>query len=111
MISGEVVLISIPGFVINIVIFLYTYWYYCECIRDSSEGGLRAPGVLVNSPTLGDMFFQLLKIIGCFLFFGAPMLIYFKYTGECDVVFWSLCGCACFFFPMGLLPEESPSIL
>ena len=79
--------ISIPGFVIKIVIGLYTYWYFCECIRDSTEGGLRAPDVLVNAPGLGDMLWQTLRVVGCLVFFSAPMLIYFRHTKEVDTIF------------------------
>lgn len=95
--------VSVPGFVINIVISLYMYWYLCECIRDSAEGGLRAPDVLVNAPSLGDMAWQTLRIIVCSAFFFAPMLIYFLHTRKTDTIFWSLLAYAAFFFPMGLL--------
>jgi len=95
--------VAIPGVVIKIVIFLYMYWYFCECIRDSAAGGLRAPDVLVNAPGLGDMLWQLIKIVGCLAFFLAPMLIYFSRTKNTDTIYWSLLGYAVFFFPMGLL--------
>jgi len=95
--------ISIPGFVINIVISLYMYWYLCECIRDSAEGNLRAPDVLVRSPSLGDMLWQTIRIAGCLVFFCAPVLIYRRHTERTDAIFWSLLAYAVFFFPMGLL--------
>ena len=95
--------VSIPGFFINIVVGLYMYWYLCHCVRDSAEGNIRAPDVLVSSPTIGDMFFQTMKVVICLLFFSAPMLIYFYNTRSTDFTFWLLFGFAVFFFPMGFL--------
>lgn len=95
--------ILIPGFFIKIVVGLYMYWYLCECIRDSAQGNIRAPDVLVNAPSLGDMFWQTLKVIGCFLLFVGPPGYYFLYIKRTDAVFWSLAAYAVFFFPMGLL--------
>jgi hypothetical protein len=95
--------VSVPGFVINIVISLYMYWYLCECIRDSAEGNLRAPDVLVRAPSLGDMLWQTIRIAGCLVFFCAPVLIYHRHTERTDTIFWSLLTYAVFFFPMGLL--------
>ncbi len=95
--------VSIPGFFINIVVGLYMYWYLCHCVRDSAEGNIRAPDVLVSSPTIGDMFFQTMKVVTCLLFFSAPMLIYFYNTRSTDYIFWLLFGFAVFFFPMGFL--------
>jgi len=95
--------ILIPGFFIKIVVGLYAYWYFCECIRDSAQGNLRAPDVLVNAPSLGDMFAQTLKVVGCFLLFVGPPGYYFLYIKRTDAVFWSLVTYAVFFFPMGLL--------
>jgi phage FluMu protein Com len=95
--------IAIPGFFINIVVGLYLYWYIAECIRDSAAGGLRAPETLGRAPGLGDMFLQLLKIVGCFALCLAPLLIYYQQTRKTDAIFWSLLAYATFFFPMGLL--------
>ena len=95
--------ISVPGFVINVVISLYMYWYLCECIRDSAEGGLRAPDVLIRAPSLGDMLWQTIRIAGCLVFFCLPVLIYYRHTERTDTVFWLLLAYAVFFFPMGLL--------
>lgn len=95
--------VSVPGFVINVVIFLYMYWYLCECVRDSAEGSLRAPDVLVRAPSLGDMLWQTIRIAGCLVFFCAPAFIYRQHTERTDTVFWFLLAYAAFFFPMGLL--------
>jgi hypothetical protein len=96
-------LIAIVGFLVQILLYLYLYWYFCECIRDSAAGGLRAPETLAYTPGLGDMLWQWLRILGCLLVFFAPMLIYYERTKQTDIFFWALLGCAAFFFPMGLL--------
>ncbi|HUW19045.1 MAG TPA: hypothetical protein VMW16_07070 [Sedimentisphaerales bacterium] len=96
-------LLAIPGLVIKIVIFLYMYWYFSECIRDSADGGIRAPDVLVNAPSIGDMLSQTLTIGGTLAFFVAPMAVYHLYAKTTDTAFWLLLAYAVLFFPMGLL--------
>jgi len=96
-------LLAIVRFIIAVIFALYMYWYICECIRDSAMGGLRAPETLGNTPGLGEMLWQLIKILGCLAFFSLPALIYFLHTRRIDTIFWLLSGCAAFFFPMGLL--------
>jgi hypothetical protein len=91
-----------PSLVINMIIFFYAFWYVCRCIRDSAEGGLRAPDVLVDAPSLGDMAWQTIRVAGCLAFFWAPVLIYHRRTESTDTVFWFLLAYAAFFFPMGL---------
>ena len=95
--------VLIPGFVVNIVLFLYLFWYYCECVRNSAAGGLRAPETLGNTPGVGDMLSDLLKTLGCAAFFMAPLVFYWGYTKKTDFVFYLLAGYGLVFFPMGLL--------
>ena len=96
-------LILIPGFFINLVIGLYFFWYLAECIRDSAAGGIRAPETLGNAPGVGDMFWQMLRIVGCYIVFAGPPGLYYLNTHRTDTIFWSLLAYAVFFFPMGLL--------
>jgi hypothetical protein len=91
-----------PGFLINIAVGLYLYWYVSECIRDSAKGGLRAPEAFATLG-LSDMWSQAVHIIGCFLILLGPVLFYSSFTQKTDVVFWLLLGFGIFFFPMGLL--------
>jgi phage FluMu protein Com len=91
------------GFIVRIIMGLYLYWYFCECIRDSAAGGLRAPETMGGAPGLGDMFWQMIRVAGCFAFFFAPILIYFINTKETDIILCSLLAYGVFFFPMGLL--------
>jgi len=96
-------LFAFVGFLVKIILYSYLYWYFCECIRNSATGELRAPETLSETPGLEDILWQLLRTFGCLVFFLAPMLIYFQRTRQIDTVFWSLLTCAVFFFPMGLL--------
>ena len=97
------VALAIPSFIINIVIGLYMYWYFAECIRDSAMGGLRAPETLAASPGLSDMFSQTVSIVGCFILFLGPAVFYALFAKKTDTIFWILLGYGIFFFPMGLL--------
>jgi DNA-directed RNA polymerase subunit RPC12/RpoP len=96
-------LFAIIGFIVDILLALYMYWYICECIRDSAAGGLRAPETISTTPGLGDMFLQLIRILVCFACLAAPVLIYVYYAQKVDFIFWLLLACAVFFLPMGLL--------
>jgi DNA-directed RNA polymerase subunit RPC12/RpoP len=95
--------LSIIGFLINIVIGLYLYWYLAECIRDSALGGLRAPETIGTTPGFDELISRALDIIVCFIIFVGPPGFYFLYTHKTDTIFWALAGYAVFFFPMGLL--------
>jgi predicted RNA-binding Zn-ribbon protein involved in translation (DUF1610 family) len=95
--------ISIVGFLVSILLYLYLYWFFYECIRDSSTGGVRAPETIANTPGFGEMFWQWLRTICCLLVFIAPVLIYYLYTERSDTVFWVLLVYAVIFFPMALL--------
>lgn len=89
--------------VIKAVVVLYMYWYFAECIRDSAEGGLRAPNVIRDVPRVVDMFWQMANIIGCFGVFFMPFVFYMLFVKRADVIFWLLLLYAVFFFPMALL--------
>jgi DNA-directed RNA polymerase subunit RPC12/RpoP len=89
--------------VIHIVIFFYIYWYFTECVRDSADGGVRAPEGLGSTPGFMGMFWQAVNVIGCLAIFFAPFGLYMLYAGRADIIFWLLLIFAVFFFPMGLL--------
>ncbi len=94
--------LSFLGFLINLAIGLYMYWYFSECVRDSANGGTRAP-VAFAIVDLGEMFFQMLYIIICCIVFFAPAGVYYAVVQEKGVIFWLLLFYGIFFFPMGLL--------
>ena len=94
----------IIGVLVRIVLYLYLYWYLCECIRDSAEGGTRAPESIGHNPGFGEMLWQAIKTIGCFLLFLGPVFLYHFKTDQTDTIFYRLVAyAALFFFPMSLL--------
>lgn len=97
------VVLIFPSVIINIVIRLYLYWYIAECVRDSAMGGIRAPETLSSNPGLSDMFWQMVSIVGCLVFFLGPAFFYQYFTEKTDTIFWILLAYGIFFFPMGLL--------
>lgn len=92
-----------PGMFVNFLISMYFLWYLAECIRDSAEGGIRAPETLANAPSLGELFCQLFRLLICILIFAGPVGYYFIKTDRTDAIFWSLLAFAVFFLPIGLL--------
>jgi LSD1 subclass zinc finger protein len=96
------------GVIAQYLVYMYMYWYFCECVRDSAEGGLRAPVTIGNEATFSEMFWQSLNILACCLFFFGPELIYKGYVIFTDttvnsIILWSLRSYGIFFFPMGIL--------
>jgi phage FluMu protein Com len=114
-----VVFFGIIGWLIQGLITLFAYWYLCECIRDSADGGIRAPETMATTPGIGDIFWQFMRLVGCFIFFWAPLAGYVYLSGGrwlfilagnepaesgfspfIVILLWAY---AVFFFPMGLL--------
>jgi hypothetical protein len=96
-------LFSLVTMVINIVIFFYIYWYFVECVRDSADGGVRAPEGLGATPGFMGMFWQTVNVIGCLAVFFVPFVFYMLFARRADIIFWLLLIYAVFLFPMGLL--------
>ncbi len=96
-------LMIFPGTIISIVIRLYMFWYFSECIHDSASGGTQAPEIFGVSSDLNDMFWQMVEIVGCLIFFLGPAYFYKFFTGRADAVFWIFLGYGIFFFPMAIL--------
>ncbi len=96
------IVIGLPGFIINIAIRIYMYWYFSECVRDSAKGGTRAPDAFAIVDFY-EMLSQMLYIIACCLVFFAPVGIYYLIVQNKDAIFWLLLASGIFFFPMGLL--------
>ena len=89
--------------VIRIFAFLFMYWYFAECVRDSSEGGLRAQKIIGDVPPAGDMFRQMVDIVSCLVIFFGPCLFYVLITLRAGVIFCLLLIYGIFLFPMALL--------
>ncbi|MHC4426428.1 MAG: TFIIB-type zinc ribbon-containing protein [Planctomycetota bacterium] len=106
--AGFIQLCCCLGLILQIIIVLYMYWYFCECIRDSALGGLRAPETVGSMPGLGEMLWQCLRLLACFAFLFAPMIFYLSWVSisntKTDVVIsLSLLALGSLFFPMGIL--------
>jgi hypothetical protein len=94
----------IVSILVRIVLYLYLYWYLCECIRDSATGGTRAPDIISHNPGFGEMLLQMIKTTGCFLLFLGPVFLYLLKANQTDTVIYRLVVyAALFFFPMSLL--------
>ncbi|UCE49420.1 MAG: hypothetical protein JSW47_04605 [Phycisphaerales bacterium] len=98
-------LVYVVGFIFAL---LYVYWYFCECIRDSAFGGVRAPRGPGESMDWGDLLWSGLRLLACYLFFFGPLILYRFHVGRSRaevnyVVFLSLLAYADFFYPMGIL--------
>jgi DNA-directed RNA polymerase subunit RPC12/RpoP len=85
------------------VLVLYVNWYFCECIRDSAAGGIRAADTTGTTPGLGEIFGQAIRVIVSAAICMAPALIYLNETGTANSMFWVLFGAGGFFIPMALL--------
>jgi len=91
------------GWVIRFIIWAYAYWYFCECIQDSAFGAIRAPETLSKTPGLGEMFWQLVRVMACLGLCIGPAVLYSCLTWRQDLTFWILLGCGIFYYPMALL--------
>ncbi len=89
--------------VIRIFVVLFMYWYFAECVRDSAEGGLRAPKVIGDVLPAGDMFRQMVDIVVCVVIFFGPFVLYVLIARRAGIIFWLLLIYGIFFFPMTLL--------
>lgn len=113
-----VVFFGMIGGLMKILISLFAYWYFCECIRDSAGGGIRAPETMATTPGIGEIFWQFMKLVGCFIFFWGPLAGYVYSAGAIRLFLMDnkpvgpafspsiailLLAYAVFFFPMGLL--------
>ena len=92
------------------IVFVWSYicWYFSECIRDSADGGLRAPDIAGTMTGLGDMFWHWARFFACFAIFLGPVIFYRGYTYFTNVemnntIFLSLLAFGAFFFPMNIL--------
>jgi phage FluMu protein Com len=89
--------------IIRIFVVLFMYWYFAKCVRDSADGGLRAPKVIGDFPPAWDMFWQMLDIIGCLLLFFGPCFFYVLIALQTGIIFWLLLIYGIFLFPMALM--------
>lgn len=88
-------------FSFGFILGLYFCWYLIECVRDSSDGGVRAPNVIASrGDDLGGMFSTYGYFIASYLICFGPMVGYSLYAPKHDAIYWSLVAYAAFLFPM-----------
>jgi len=97
------VMFIILHWVVFVLAMLYANWYFCECIRDSAAGGIRAIDTTANTPGFGEILGQALKVIVSALVCMGPALIYLDRTGSDDGVFRLLFAAGGFLIPMAVL--------
>ena len=94
--------VKIAGIIIGAVLWIYIFWYYGQCVADSAVGGVRAPSI-VAAPTLGEMFFNFLRIALTSVMFLVPAAIWFEVAGRLDYIFWMIAGVGILILPMAVL--------
>jgi hypothetical protein len=94
--------LAIPGLIMYVLIGLYICWYFAECVRDSANGGTRAPETFATAD-ISDMYSQSLQLLGCYILFAGPVGFYYLFIHKTDTIYWFLLAYGVFFFPMGLL--------
>ena len=103
---SPMVVIVVPllciSIIVRVVLYMFFYWYLCECIQDSAEGGIRAPETIGKTPGLWELLWLLRSFI-CFVIFAAPVLVYYFSAQQTDTMFWVLFVCGVLLLPMGLL--------
>lgn len=82
---------------------LYANWYFCECIRDSAEGSIRAADTTASTPGLLEVFGQAIKVIASVVVCMGPASIYAARTGSSDAALQILFALGGFFIPMAVL--------
>ncbi len=97
-----------PIFGLGFLVIFIGYLLYClsDCIRDSANGGRRAPNIDI-SPTvllnMGELISPVLKAFVCTAVCLGPLLAYFIITRRTNLIFWLLVTYGIFFLPMVLL--------
>jgi hypothetical protein len=81
----------------------YIFWYFCECVRESGRGAIRAPDVVTNHPDMGDTISELKNIGACIILFALPAVAYHFLTDRIDGFFFAIVGASAFLLPMALL--------
>ena len=103
---SPMVVIVVPliciSIIVRVVLYVFFYWYLCECIRDSAEGGIRAPETIHKTPGLWELLW-LLRSGVCFVIFVAPVIGYYFSARRIDTQFWILFVYGILLMPMSFL--------
>jgi len=111
-------LIAIPSFILYVLVWLYSYWYLVQCIRDSGLGGIRAPNTIAETPGIVELLQSFVRILLCLILCASPAVAYiawsrgikillgFAFTPElreADTFLWFLMGFGVFYYLMSIL--------
>lgn len=108
-------IISITRIIVSLGLSAYLYYYLIECIKDSAQGGIRAPDNMNSMPDNGsEAASRLWEIFASFVIFWGPVIgysIYLVFSHKDphwpiliqSYIFWSLLVYGYFFFPIGIL--------
>ena len=97
-----------PIFGLGFLVIFVGYLLYClsDCIRDSANGGRRAPNIDISPTVLlnaGELISPVLKVFVCIAVCLGPLFAYFIITRRTDLIFWLLVTYGVLFLPMVLL--------
>lgn len=87
-----------------VLYFPYLFYYFVECVFQSSKGNRRAPNVSWPEKfSWSDFFEPAVLLVGCLAICVGPLAIYYGLKLQTDLWFWLLAGYGLFFLPMALL--------
>ncbi len=97
-----------PIFHLGFIILFIGYLLYClfDCVRDSADGGRRAPDIEVSADVLlnvWELISPVLKAFVCTVVCLGPLLAYFIIAERTDTIFWLLAVYGVVFSPMVFL--------
>jgi hypothetical protein len=78
---------------------LYLVWYICECVRDSSQGHVRAPDTINSTPSHIELLSQSATIIISTLMSWLPVMLCFYYQAP-PIWCWSILALVAYGYPM-----------
>jgi hypothetical protein len=90
-------------FLVTLFVGVYAAWYWAECTYDSAIGGTRAPKVSTGPMNWRDMFSRVIYLFAVCAVYILPVVLYHRFSGRTDGIFWGLLAWAIVLSPMGLL--------
>ena len=88
-----------------LLLVMYLYWYFCQCVQDSAEGRIRAIESMAETPGLFELVGGTLKLLVCAAVYLAPVLLYSNASENLDRWPWILSGAGSFLLPV-VMPSE-----
>ena len=89
--------------VVELLLGMYVIWYFFACVRDSAEGGIRAPNTTAMTPGLWDLLLVTFRLLACAALCVLPVALCAFYRGQADPLCLVLTVLGGLVFPMALL--------